>query len=90
MALLRESQPAKPRRMALPFLWACLSIVIPLLLTAATFAATLSVPGDFPSIQAGIDGAASGDTVRVGPGTYRENIDFNGKKSVWKALMALR
>jgi hypothetical protein len=31
------------------------------------------------SIQAGIDFCSNDDTVLVGPGTYLENIDFDGK-----------
>ena len=39
----------------------------------------INVPGDFPTIQAGIDAANNDDTVEVSPGTYFENIDFKGK-----------
>ncbi|MGB2984073.1 MAG: tetratricopeptide repeat protein, partial [Candidatus Bipolaricaulia bacterium] len=38
------------------------------------FAETLHVPEDYPTIQAAIDVAQPGDTVRVGPGRYRENL----------------
>jgi hypothetical protein len=37
------------------------------------------VPGDSTTIQGGINGASTGDTVMVAPGAYVENIDFIGK-----------
>lgn len=43
--------------------------------------------GDAPTIQAGIDSAAVGDTVLVGPGTYLEHPDFLGKDIVLKSSM---
>jgi hypothetical protein len=45
----------------------------------ASASTILNVPGSYPTIQAGINASANGDTVLVAPGAYFENIDFGGK-----------
>ena len=62
------------------------TIVILILFVSTSFATKIHVPSDTSTIQGGIDLATNGDTVLVQPGTYCENINFNGKDIVVGSL----
>ena len=51
-----------------------------------TSADIIHIPGDYPTIQEGINASSDGDTVLVQPGTYVENINFNGHNIVVGSL----
>ena len=51
-------------------------------LQSVTWHIKLDGTGDFTIIQEGINASANSDTVLVYPGTYFENLDFNGKNIV--------
>ena len=66
-----------------------LSIVTLFLLMVPVFATTINIPGDYPTIQDGIEAASDGDTVLVHPGTFYGAIDFLGKSIVLGSLYIL-
>ena len=53
-----------------------------LLMASAGASTVIQVPGDYLTIQAGIDASSNYDTVLVAPGQYFENVNFKGKEIV--------
>jgi len=53
-----------------------------LVMAVPTQGATYNVPGDYPTIQAAITAASSGDTIYVAAGTYNEDITLKNGVSV--------
>ena len=48
----------------------------------ATEAADLHVPSEYPTIQAAVDASSSGDTIRIAPGAYYEQIIITTKTNL--------
>jgi nitrous oxidase accessory protein NosD len=65
------------------YIFALTLVVFAYLPVSATI---IDIPDDYPTIQEGIDASADGDTVLVQPGTYVENINFNGHNIVLGSL----
>jgi hypothetical protein len=63
-----------------------ISTLAVLFVVSSLFATVINIPADYPTIQQGIDASADGDTVLVQPGTYVENINFNGHNIVLGSL----
>ena len=49
-------------------------------LMTCSFGTTISVPGDYATIQEAINASIDGDSIAVAAGTYYEHINFYGKK----------
>ena len=64
--------------------------IILILFVVAVFtsssATIINIPDDYSTIQQGIDASVDGDTVLAQPGTYVENINFNGHNIVLGSL----
>ncbi|MCK5051572.1 MAG: T9SS type A sorting domain-containing protein [Candidatus Cloacimonetes bacterium] len=54
-------------------------IVLFVFVISNLYSTIINIPADQPTIQAGIDISVDADTVLVQPGTYTENINYNGK-----------
>jgi len=54
-------------------------ILLLILLFLKLSATIINIPADHPTIQEGINASVNADTVLVQPGTYIENINYNGK-----------
>lgn len=59
-----------------------LSFSLLLMFSLGGYASRKLVPSSYTTIQSAINAAGVGDTVLVEPGTYYENINFNGKNIV--------
>ncbi len=60
----------------------CIVVFLMCFFWGPLYAEILHIPDDFSTIQQGINASVNGDTVLVAPGTYYENINFNGKSIV--------
>lgn len=63
-----------------------IAVLAIIFLPLVVYGATIHVPGDYPTIQAGINASSNGDTVLVASGTYtgtgNKNLDFGGRRIV--------
>ena len=57
-------------------------IIISFIIFSIVYSDTILVPDDYSSIQFAINSANELDTILVSPGSYQENINFNGKSIV--------
>lgn len=75
----------KKSRQARLLAWLAICVAVALLIPgmpamyAPVSAATIRIPQDYRTIQAGINAAQNGDLVLVSPGTYHEQLTLSGK-----------
>jgi len=60
-----------------------LAASVVLLFGIEAIASVLNVPSDYPTIQEAIDAASRGDTVKVAPGIYYENVRISKPLVLW-------
>ncbi len=65
--------------LVLPIIMLALTLVFPLMgpRVGGVLAATINVPADYSNIQAAVDSAQPGDTVRVAAGVYNETVTID-------------
>jgi len=63
-----------------------LMIVLCLIFITYLSATIINIPADYSTIQEGVDVSVNADTVLVQPGTYVENINYNGKLIIVASL----
>jgi hypothetical protein len=63
-----------------------ISFIVAIAWSGLCWPTIINIPADYPTIQQGIDASIDGDTVLVQPGTYVENINFNGHNIVLGSL----
>ena len=59
-----------------------LSLATAGLLSLSASAKILRVPSQFPTIQSAVNAAAKGDTIRIGPGIYAEQVAIEGQQKL--------
>ena len=60
----------------------CTAVVATLAIAGTSFAATINVPGDQPTIAAAISASSDGDTIAIAAGTYYEHSLNTGGKAI--------
>ncbi|MBG83489.1 MAG: hypothetical protein CMJ40_02960 [Phycisphaerae bacterium] len=58
------------------------AILASLLLAGTSFAATINVPADYPTIQGAIDASSNGDVIQIAAGTFYENGIVSENKAI--------